>query len=105
MNQYVAGSLVTVTATFTDAVTGNPADPTTVTLKVGRKYTADMTSTYISGTLTGPYTITKVSTGNYSANIDTSAFPQSQYTYQWSGTGGVQAITAGIFAVTTAPLT
>ena len=105
MNQYVAGSLVTVTASFTDNVTGNPADPSTVTLKVGRKYTADTTSTYISGTLTGPYAITRVSTGNYSANIDTTSFVQSQYTYEWIGTGGVQAITTGVFAVTTAPLT
>lgn len=105
MNLYTAGALVTVSATFTDNVTGNLADPSTVTLKVGRKYTGDTTSTYSSGTTSGPYTITKNSTGNYSANIDTTSFAQDQWIYQWSGTGSVQAITAGVFAVVLASLT
>ena len=105
MNAYVAGSLVTVTAAFVNETTNAPADPSVVTLKLGRKYTADSTSTYTSGSVSGPYTITKVSTGHYSSNIDTTGFTQAQYTYEWSGTGAVQAIQAGVFAVTTAPLT
>ena len=81
------------------------ADPTVVTLKVGRKYTSDSTSTYNNGSLTGPWAITKVSTGTYTANVDTTGFPQSQYWYQWSGSVGVQAVQYGVFAVTTPPLT
>ena len=103
MNSYIAGSLVTVSATFTNA-SGTPTDPTTVTLQVGRLGSGVSVSTYSGGTTTGTYAITKVSTGNYAANIDTTSLPQAQWTYEWYGSGTLQAINYGVFAVTSNPI-
>ena len=103
MNQYIAGDLVAVSATFTNAANA-AADPSVVTLKVGRKDSAPSVSTYTSGTLTGPYSITKTATGAYTANIDTTGFAQAQWTYEWIGTGTVQTVNYGTFAITTPPL-
>ena len=97
MNLYLAGDLVTVTATFTNSASV-VADPSTITLKVGRKGTAETTYTYGSGSV-----ITRVSTGVYQANIDTTSYAQGQYTYFWVGTGAVQAVNDGVFAVQSAP--
>ena len=102
MNQYIAGDLVSVTASFTNA-SNAAADPSVVTLKLGRKFSADSVSTYTSGTLAGPYAIVKNSIGSYSANIDTTGFAQGQYTYFWAGTGAVQVVGSGVFAVTLQP--
>lgn len=103
MNQYIAGDLVTVTANFTNT-SGTPTDPTLVSLKVGRKFTGNSTSTYNNGSLAGPYAIVKASTGDYTANIDTTGFNQAQYTYEWIGTGACQVVQYGVFAVTSSPL-
>lgn len=96
---WVAGSLVTSTVTFTAESTGEPADPSAITLSWQPGYQATVqTATYGDGS-----TITKVSTGVYAAELDTTSHP-GPWTVQWTGTGTVQAIAVSNFQVTPAPL-
>lgn len=97
MNLYLAGDLVTVTATFTNSASV-PTDPSTITLKVGRKGTSEKTYVYLTDAI-----VTRVSTGVYQANLDTTGYAQGQYTYFWLGTGAVQAVNDGVFAVQSQP--
>ena len=92
----MAGSLITATATFTSASTGLPADPTTLVVKVQQ---GGVTTSY---TYPNAY-ITKVSTGVYSVEIDTTgqAGPGKA---EFTGTGAVQAINALSWFTTPAPL-
>ena len=101
MNSYIAGQLVEVTGSFTN--TSGAWDPVTVQLKVGRKFTADTTYTYGTGSV-----ITKLAVGSYLGTLYTNGWPQAQYTYEWTGTdstGAVVSVGTGVFVVTTAPLT
>jgi len=104
VNSYLAGSLVRVatysgpisspTGGFRDA-TGTLADPTTVTLSYrpgpGQ---ALVVVTYPSAP------IIKDGTGLYHADLDTTAATVSAvWTYEWDGTGAVQAPARNSFAV------
>lgn len=92
---YMSGSLVRSTATFKD-ITGALADPDTVTVQ----YQAGSGSVQ-----TGSWT--KVSTGVYYCDIDTTGFTGPgtlSYIVEWTGVGTVQAINSDQFAVTPAPI-
>jgi hypothetical protein len=93
---YMAGSLITSTATFVSTETGENSDPTTVVVKVKQEGT---TSSY---TYPNAF-ITKVSTGVYSCEIDTTS-NAGPGTVEWIGTGAVQAINATSWFTTAAPL-
>ncbi len=95
MNSYYAGSLVRVSATFSD-ISGTATDPTTVTLKY-RQGGSVTTLTYAGAQLT------KASTGNYYTDLDTTPWITASsevITVQWTGTGTCQAVTTDQFTVT-----
>lgn len=94
---FTAGSLVTSTATFVLTSTGSAADPTTIVLKVLEAGGTVTTYTYPNAF------ITRVGTGVYSAEIDTTG-QNGVATVEWIGTGAVQAIAASSWLVTGAPL-
>lgn len=97
---YVSGSLITSTATFSNAA-GTPADPSVVTLAYRKGYGTTVTVVYPDPP------ITRTGTGVYQADLDTSGFtgPDNQlWTIQWSGSGNVQAINVSSWTVTPAPL-
>lgn len=107
--QYIAGTLVQV-ATYTGLITtpaggfrdttGTLADPGVVTLSVRDGTGLVTVTTYNSA---GPYTITRDAAGLYSAKLDTTGKP-GLWTYEWTGTGGVQAIAANSFNIQAAPV-
>lgn len=94
---WMAGSLVTSTATFVSTATGTAADPTTIVLKYLEPGSGVQTVTYPDAF------ITRVSAGVYSAELDTTSLPGA-WTVEWIGTGAVQAIAASSWTVTRAPL-
>jgi hypothetical protein len=94
---YMAGTLVTSTATFVAESTGLPADPTTVSLKYELAPGTVVAFTYPSG-------ITKVSTGVYQYEVDTTGAPAGTATLVWKGTGAVQAINADTWTIEPSPL-
>jgi hypothetical protein len=100
LNSYMAGSLIQVTALFTSTVTGLPGNPDAVVLKVGP---ADGTGTVSHTFGVGPY-IVQVGTGSFLADIDSTGFHKGKYTYEWIGTGAVEAIAAVDFLITEPPL-
>jgi hypothetical protein len=83
---YTAGTLVTVTGTFMDT-TDALADPTTVVLKYSQAGTTVVTTV----------TPALISTGVYSADIDTTGFGTVQVLYEFIGTGAVQVSGVGEF--------
>lgn len=92
---YISGSLVRATGTFTD-INGAPADPTTISLKYKSGSGSTTTLTYAGSQLT------KLSTGVYYADLDTSGWagPNNQlWTLEWIGTGTCQAISGDSFTV------
>ena len=93
---WMAGSLVTSTATFVSTATGLAADPTTVTLKY-RSPAGLTTVTYPNAF------ISRVSTGVYSAELDSTGLPGA-WTAEWIGTGAVQAIASSTWTITSAAL-
>lgn len=93
----MAGSLVTTTATFLSEA-GTPADPTTVVLK----YQLSRGGTVTTVTYPNAF-ITKVSTGVYKAEIDTTS-QSGPPVVEWIGTGTVQAIGDASWTLTAAPL-
>jgi len=103
MSTYLAGSSVTVTATFEDQSTNLPVDPTLVILKVS---VAGAAATIYSGV---GAVIFKESTGTYTADLDTTG-KVGRWEYEWMGDPAgtvspvVQAIAAGWFDVIAAPL-
>jgi hypothetical protein len=99
MNQYLQGSLVTVSAAFIDDVTRTPVDPSSITLKIGTGPMAETVYTYGSGNV-----IVRDATGVYHAEIDTTSFVAGIWYYQWDGTGNCQAIDAEQFQILLAPL-
>ena len=90
MNTYISGSLVRVQGLYAD-ITGAAADPTTATLK------------YKAGAgATNSLTPLRDVTGSYHYNIDTTGWTgpgNLRYTYQFTGTGNVQAINSSSFEV------
>lgn len=96
MNTYMSGALVRETATFTD-LTGDAADPTTVTLMYKTGSAATVTLTYADAQ------ITRLAAGVYYVDFDTSGWAGPDnvlWVFQWTGTGAVQAITTDSFDVT-----
>jgi hypothetical protein len=98
MNIYMAGALVTVSASFIDNETSALADPTTVTLSTCVNRGVPTVYTYGTGD-----EIVRTAVGEYTANLDTTAKP-GKWTYEWIGTGAVQAIDADWFDVEPAPI-
>lgn len=94
---WMAGSLVTSTATFIAEATGTATDPTTIVLKYLEPGGGVTTVTYPNAF------ITRVSTGVYSAELDTTGLPGG-WVAEWIGTGAVQAIAASTWTITRAPL-
>jgi hypothetical protein len=88
MNHYPVGSLVTVTGTFTDKTTSAPVDPATVTIQAWIE----------RGPIPSAPSVTKVSTGVYTADLDTTDL-SGDWTYRFFGTGGAQAAAVGQFIV------
>jgi hypothetical protein len=85
MNNYEIGDLVQVTANFVD-VNNSPIDPTNVTCQyVSTKSSAATAS------------VTKVSTGIYTAQIPCAV--DGNYAYRFLGTGAAQASNEGAFVV------
>jgi hypothetical protein len=121
---YTAGALVQVATLFTDT-TNDVVDPTNVILKF-QCDSQENETIYVYGseyglvtnpTISNPdynlelwdYTtptnfITKVSEGNYTANLDTTALP-GIWTYLWVGRGATgQSIASNTFVVVSAPI-
>lgn len=96
-NCWMAGSLVTSTATFVSTATGQPADPTTITLKYVAPGGTVQSAVYPNAM------ITRVSTGVYSAELDSTG-KAGPWTVEWIGTGAVQAIAAASWMITSAVL-
>lgn len=90
------GSLLTLVGTFVLASTGLPTDPTTITVKVN---IGGVTTTYVYPNAF----ITKVSTGVYSVEIDTTGNP-GPGTCEFIGTGAVQAPNAYSWFTTPKPI-
>ena len=92
MNTYYTGNLIVDTCTFTNE-SGEVTDPTTVTLEF--TFLPSLVST--TWTVTSGQ-ITKVSTGVYSANIDTTG-QEGSCQLVWTGTGACQAVTVDTFGI------
>lgn len=104
MNSYLSGEIAIIDTGangFLDSTTGDPADPSIVTLKVGIVGVASTLITYTYGV--GPV-IVKDSVGKYHADVDTTNFPTGFYVYQWQGTSGVTTIGYGKLEVKAPPL-
>ena len=93
-----AGNALTTTATFTIPPSTTPVDPTTVTLKYKAGSTATVTWTYL-----GTGSITQVSTGIYSAELDTTSLAGG-WTIEWIGTGACAAVSVSNISVTPQPI-
>lgn len=97
---WISGSLVTSTATYATE-NGTITDPSTITLKYKTAAGSTTTAVYPASP------ITKVATGIYQAEFDTTGFSgpgQELWTVQWSGTGAVQAIGVSYFWIVPAAL-
>lgn len=100
MNQYMDGSLVTVSGTFKNSA-GIKTNPTTTTLKVRVGVGASTTYVYGSSSITNP------DDGDFDFEVDSTGLAANGavvVTYEWIGTGDVQAIDAEQFEVVPAPL-
>jgi len=94
------GSLVTVSGAFENDA-GTPTNPTTTKLKV--QVGVGTTTTYVYGSSA----IANPETGIFTFEIDTTGLAATGsvvVTYEWIGTGNVQAIGAQQFEVVPAPL-
>lgn len=94
---YNAGTLVTVTATFTSS-TGVPTDPSTITLKYMLQ--TQTPTVWVYG---GAGSISRSSTGVYSANLDTTGL-FGVWVGEWIGTGACQVTQDFTFAVKQLPI-
>lgn len=106
-NTYLAGSLVRVATYAGDVASpvggfrdadGNLADPTTVTLKYRPGVSASVVTVVYPAV-----PITRDDTGLYHADLDTTGFTTDTWSYEWVGTGEVQAIADSAFQVQAAP--
>lgn len=95
MALYTAGTLVTVTGTFTSSGE-TPTDPSTVTLKYSPAGTTSVTTV-------AQASLTHVSTGVWAYNIDTTGFGSVQVIYEFIGTGACQTSGAGMFETEVLP--
>jgi hypothetical protein len=93
----IAGTAVTSTVTFQNPGVTSPVDPTTVTLKYRVSSGSVTTWEY-----EGAGSISKVSTGVYSAELDTTELPGS-WVVEWVGTGDCSAVETAQFQVTPPP--
>lgn len=106
-NTYLAGSLVRV-ATYAGSLAdpvggfrdadGVLADPTAVTLKYRPGAQASVITVVYPAT-----PVVRDEAGLYHADLDTTAAATDTWTYEWIGTGDVQAIAEGTFQVQAAP--
>ena len=96
----VAGTLATVTATFNAEGTGEPTDPSTVTLKFSQGAGKYPSTTWV---YQGVGSITRSGTGVYVAELDTTDQPGT-WTVVWFGTGAVQVVQDAQFPVKANPL-
>jgi hypothetical protein len=87
MNEYPLGQAVRLSATFANA-SDVVADPTTVTLTIGRQEVspppAPTGTSFVHGV---DLTLVKDSTGNY--HLDYTGAASGIYVYRWVGTGTV----------------
>lgn len=105
-NSYPQGALVTVSALFTDppsfgsnpGTLGTPVDPSAIELRWSVVNGITVVLHYGIDSQ-----IVRVSTGMYTANIDTTEF-SGVYTYLWQGTGNAQAVEWQSFYVAPAPI-
>lgn len=95
---WTAGSLVTSTATFVSEATGQPADPTTITVKYLPPGGGGVQTITYPNAL-----ITRVSAGVYATELDTTGLP-GNWTVEAIGTGAVQAIADSGFTIAQALL-
>lgn len=106
-NTYLAGSLVRV-ATYAGSIAdpvggfrdadGILADPTTVTLKYRPGAQAQVVTVAYPAV-----PLARDDAGLYHADLDTTGADTDTWTYEWVGTGEVQAIASGAFQVQAAP--
>jgi hypothetical protein len=106
-NTYLAGSLVRVATYAGDIASpvggfrdadGVLADPTTVTLRYRPGVLAEVVTVIYPAV-----PVARDAAGLYRADLDTTGFTTDTWTYEWIGTGEVQAIASGTFQVQTAP--
>lgn len=103
-NPLYAGNAITTGVTFTNPVAGEdpsawpPVDPTAVTLT----YVAGDGATPVIWTYGGTGSITKVSTGIYTAELDTTG-TTGAWRVKWVGTGACAAVWVNGFSVTPQP--
>lgn len=90
VNTYEQGNLVRLTGEFTDASTGAPVDPTTVTFRLRAPDGA--TTEYLY-----PANVTRVTAGTYS--VDWPAVKPGRYTYRFFSTGAGMASRDKVFVV------
>lgn len=84
------GTTVRLSAAFTDATTGQPADPGAVTCAVLKP----------DGTPVAPApSVTKDATGNYHADVDIAGWPGGVAQYTFSGTSPLEVTVFGQFNV------
>lgn len=93
-----AGTAITSTATFTVPPSTTPVDPTGVTMKYKAGSAAVVTWTYL-----GAGSITKVSTGVYAAELDTTSLAGG-WTVEWIGSGACAAVSVTQFLVEPLPI-
>jgi hypothetical protein len=93
----IAGDLITSTATWVSEATGQPTDPTTITLKY---LPPGGSVTVIVYPATG---VTRASAGVYVAELDTTGLP-GDWIVQWAGTGAVQKVGKSGFTIEQAAL-
>ena len=98
ISHWTVGTLVGLTGTFTDA-NGNPVDPTDARVDVLDATNTTTTYAYTSGT--GP--VTRVSTGVYAYDADTTGKPGRWQWRWWSPPGAGQTADAGQFIVSAFP--
>jgi len=96
INEYDEGTLVIVsTSPGFQSPSGTLIDPSTVKLDVITPDNVLTTTTYGGS---GPYPITRVSTGIYQASLDTTGKP-GRWQYRWYATGTGQAAATNEFFV------
>lgn len=106
-NTYLAGTLVRVATYAGDIIspvggfrddTGTLADPTTITLKYRPGVSASVVTVIYPAAQ-----IVRDDAGLYHADLDTTGAQSDTWTYEWIGTGNVQAIADNTFQVQAAP--
>lgn len=90
MNSHVVGTLIELDASFKDETTGNPADPTTVTVSIKDPagVVTDLSASVVHASV-GEYKVPYTPTIN------------GLYTYRFAGVGAVVAADEGTFVART----